>query len=180
MTDSAVSRWLEHVRLRSTSERDENAQASSRGTSGAARGVIGRRGSQSGRCFVSVSKRTASSPGAACSRYHARDGVELVQDTGIDRWEGDRWSIIAAPERPLHDMAEFAGRIITNLEDRHDKALDGSAWVHRDGAVPHVHIAIRSQSGLHLTEKGVGRAVNDALKAMSKSRGRTQSRGMSR
>ena len=72
-----------------------------------------------GRVLVSVSKRSAASPGAACARYHERAGAEVLHDDDIAEWRGDRYSVIVSPESSSLELAELAERIIEECRLSH-------------------------------------------------------------
>jgi hypothetical protein len=133
-----------------------------------------------GRVLVSVSKRSAASPGAACARYHERAGAEVLHDDDIAEWRGDRYSVIVSPESSSLEWAELAERIIEDLEWRHGNDFKGAAWIHHErdrGGHDHLHLAVSAADGrVIVAERQMERRVRDAVKAIERARSREPSR----
>jgi hypothetical protein len=138
-----------------------------------------------GRCLVSVSKRTVSAPGAACARYHERDGVEILHDDDIAEWKGDRYSVIVAPEAALSeaDMHHLAEQLIEDFEWRYGNDFKGAAWMHhereRDATKPdHLHLAVHAAEGrVIVTQSQMESSVREAVRALERERSKERGRG---
>jgi hypothetical protein len=133
-----------------------------------------------GRVLVSVSKRNAASPGAACARYHERAGAEALHDDDIADWRGDRYSVIVSPESSSLELADLAERIIEDLAGRHGDDFKGAAWIHHErdrGRHDHLHLAVSAADGkVIVTQRQMERSVRDAVKAIERARSREPSR----
>jgi hypothetical protein len=133
-----------------------------------------------GRVLVSVSKRSAASPGAACARYHEREGAEVLHDDDIAEWRGDRYSVIVSPEPSSLELAELAERIIEDLAARHGDDFKGAAWIHHErdrGGHDHLHLAVSAADGrVIVTQRQMERSVRDAVQAIERARSREASR----
>ena len=133
-----------------------------------------------GRVLVSVSKRSAASPGAACARYHERAGAEVLHDDDIAEGCGDRYSVIVSPESSSLELAELAKRIIEDLAGRHGDDFKGAAWIHHErdrGGHDHLHLAVSAADGrVIVTQRRIERSVRDAVKAIERARSRETSR----
>ena len=197
MNTEAVYRWLEHVKLRASQE-PERKPSVPRGKGHVINIENGPGASFGSTCYVSVSKRTKSSPGAACEAYHERrrgelqreaqerdadvthgELVEILRDNDISEWKGDRYSIVISPSDRDVDLVQLADRFLEQIEARFG-AVRGSAWLHHDSirrGNDHLHIAVDAQDGrILLTQRTTEKAVQAAVRAME----RTKERGLSR
>jgi hypothetical protein len=133
-----------------------------------------------GRVLVGVSKRSAASPGAACARYHEREGAEILHDDDIAEWRGDRYSVIVSPESSSVDLVELADRLIEDLAGRHSDNFKGAAWIHHErnrGGHDHLHLAVSAADGrVIVTQRQMEQSVRDAVKAIERARSREPSR----
>lgn len=179
MSSSSVLRWLEHVHLRATDEPERGASGSSKVASRArTKGAVLGGGRPGGlRCYVSVSARSAASPGAASSKYHDRPGAEVVRDDGVDGFAGTRYSVIVSPaaDGPLVNLVELADLLQAELQEQYGRPgaeVRTGMWIHHDsrtGGVDHLHVAIDGQGGrVVVTQRGAERAVTRALQALER------------
>jgi hypothetical protein len=129
-----------------------------------------------GRVLVSVSKRSAGSPGAGCARYHDRPGAEILHDDDIAAWRGDRYSVVVAPESVSVDLAELSDRILSDLAWRFGDDFKAASWLHRDSEIKaqgrdHLHIAVSAAEGrVVVTQRTMENAVREATKALERAR----------
>jgi hypothetical protein len=175
---SVVLRWLEHAGLRANSEPHAQTVRPVRGKGSLVRpaGASAKSGST---CFVSVTRASRSSPGAASARYHERDGVEILHDGDMQDWKGDRYSVLISPAQNMQldavEMATLADHVLAQLEQRFARdgndSVQGSAWLHHagksGGAQNHLHLAVNAHTAagrpILLTQATVEKAVARAL-----------------
>jgi hypothetical protein len=190
---SAVLRWLEHTGLRANTEPQSNAQEkptrSTRGKGSVVR-PEGSLGGQGNACFVSVTRASKGSPGAASARYHERDGVEILHDGDMQDWKGDRYSIVINPQNQQMgsvEMGMLADHVLDQLERRFARdgndSVQGDARLHHresGSSQTHLHLAVnattRAGRPVLLTQAALEKAVARALQHLE----RTREMGMER